>query len=97
MFIRIATSASEIVHSIELKTAEFDYINIEIFFGYLPCKTFPTLPANPTFKPAFFRIWYSSKVVVVLPLLPVIHIVFAVVYLPANSISEITGIPFSFS
>jgi NADH:ubiquinone oxidoreductase subunit H len=34
-------------------------------------------------------------VTVVLPLLPVIQIFIPFAYLPANSISEITGIPFS--
>ena len=51
------------------------------------------LPASPTFSPASRNIWYISDVVVVFPLLPVIHIILAFVYRPANSISEIMGMP----
>ena len=37
--------------------------------------------------------WYVSSVVVVFPLLPVIPIIFASVYLEANSISDKIDIP----
>ena len=43
------------------------------------------------------RMKHISEVVVVLPLLPVIQIILALVYLPANSISEIIGVPLSFN
>ena len=38
--------------------------------------------------------WYINEVVVVLPLLPVIHIILELVYRPANSISLIIGMLF---
>ena len=37
--------------------------------------------------------WYINDVVVVFPLLPVMQIILALVYRPANSISDMMGIP----
>ena len=54
-------------------------------------KLSPTFPAIPTFKPAFLSICHTNNVVVVLPLLPVMPIIFASVYRAANSISEMIG------
>ena len=54
-------------------------------------------PAKPTFRPAFLKMWYIREVVVVLPLDPVMHTIFALVYLPASSISEMIGVPCCFS
>ena len=55
----------------------------------------PTLPASEAFIPHSDNMWWVSRVVVVLPLAPVMPILRALVYRPANSISDITGTPFS--
>ena len=52
-------------------------------------------PASPASYPAVLNMWYMSDVVVVLPFEPVMHIIFELVYRPANSISLMICMPLS--
>lgn len=84
---------TEVIHIIQLERAKFDNIVIVVIFGYLQSKAFADVACQTYVQTCAFENMVDQEVVVVFPLEPVIQIILASVWRPANSISEITGVP----
>lgn len=85
---------TEVIHIVQLEGTQLNDVVIMLLRGYLQGQAVADVAGEADVQACTLEDVIMSEVVVVFPFEPVIQTIFASVYRPANSISEMMGVPF---